>query len=82
MWRAGPVWVWEENIALYFLFSVLAPELSLSLSAGSPACWPGWLGMPGQPGTASQQSAVLSLTAGSETHREHWHTLALGLGEM
>ena len=37
MWRAGPVWVWEENIALYFLFSVLAPELSLSLLAVQPA---------------------------------------------
>lgn len=65
------------------VFSVLSfSSGALSLSAGSPACWPGWLGMPGQPGTASQQSAVLSLTAGSETHREHWHTLALGLGEM
>ena len=63
------------------VFSVLSFS-SGALSAGSPACWPGWLGMPGQPGTASQQSAVLSLTAGSETHREHWHTLALGLGEM
>lgn len=62
MWRAGPVWVWEENIALYFLFSVLAPELSLSL------CWQSSLlaGLARHAGTAGHgQSAVSSAQSDS-----------------